>query len=45
MNTSLSMKSSPSVLIRRKRAIWAMLEGMAYLLPSLILFSIFLFYP
>lgn len=45
MNTSLSMKSSPSVLIRRKRAIWAVLEGMAYLLPSLILFSIFLFYP
>ncbi|KYD24750.1 carbohydrate ABC transporter permease [Parageobacillus toebii] len=45
MNTSLSMKSSPSVPIRRKRAIWTTLEGIAYLLPSLILFSIFLFYP
>jgi sn-glycerol 3-phosphate transport system permease protein len=45
MNTSLSMKSSSSVPIRRKRAIWTTLEGIAYLLPSLILFSIFLFYP
>ncbi|EZP77175.1 binding-protein-dependent transporter system inner membrane protein [Parageobacillus genomosp. 1] len=45
MNTSLSMKSSPSVPIRRKRAIRATLEGIVYLLPSLILFSIFLFYP
>jgi sn-glycerol 3-phosphate transport system permease protein len=45
MNTSLSMKSSPSVPIRRKRAIWTTLEGIAYLLPSLILFCIFLFYP
>jgi sn-glycerol 3-phosphate transport system permease protein len=45
MNTSLSMKSSPSVPIRRKRAIQTTLEGIAYLLPSLILFSIFLFYP
>jgi sn-glycerol 3-phosphate transport system permease protein len=45
MNTSLSMKSSPSVPVRRKRAIWTTLEGIAYLLPSLILFSIFLFYP
>ncbi|BDG36355.1 sugar ABC transporter permease [Saccharococcus caldoxylosilyticus] len=45
MNTSLSVKSSPSVSIRRKRAIRATLEGIAYLLPSLILFSIFLFYP
>lgn len=39
------MKSSSSVPIRRKRAIWTTLEGIAYLLPSLILFSIFLFYP
>jgi sn-glycerol 3-phosphate transport system permease protein len=45
MKTSLSMKSSPSVSIRRKRSIWTTLEGIAYLLPSLILFSIFLFYP
>lgn len=45
MNTSLSMKSSSSVPIRRKRAIWTTLEGIAYLFPSLILFSIFLFYP
>jgi sn-glycerol 3-phosphate transport system permease protein len=39
------MNTSPSVSVRRKRAVWMILEGIVYVLPSLILFSIFLFYP
>ncbi|RAK18706.1 carbohydrate ABC transporter membrane protein 1 (CUT1 family) [Anoxybacillus vitaminiphilus] len=45
MNTPLPVQPPASVQIRRKRTMRTTLEGITYLLPSLILFSIFLFYP
>jgi len=45
MNTSLPVKASQIISVRRKRTVSAMFEGMLYVLPSLVLFAVFVFYP